>query len=38
MNISLTGRNIELTDAIKMHITASIDTLKKFNMDMTGDP
>ena len=34
MNISLTGRNIELTDAIKMHMTASIDTLKKFNMDI----
>ena len=34
MNISMTGRNIELTDAIKEHITASIDTLKKFNLDI----
>jgi len=34
MNISMTGRNIELTDAIKEHIAASIDTLKKFNLDI----
>jgi len=34
MNISMTGRNIELTDAIKEHITASVDTLKKFNLDI----
>jgi len=34
MNISMTGRNIELTDAIKEHITASIETLKKFNLDI----
>jgi len=34
MNISLTGRQLELTDAIKEHMTASIETLKKFNMDI----
>jgi putative sigma-54 modulation protein len=34
MNISLTGRNVELTDAIKEHMTSSIETLKKFNMDI----
>lgn len=30
----MTGRNIELTDAIKEHISSSIDTLKKFNIDI----
>ena len=34
MNISLTGRNLELTDAIKAHMTTSIDTLSKYNMDI----
>jgi len=34
MNISLTGRNVELTDAIKAHMTSSIETLNKFNMDI----
>jgi putative sigma-54 modulation protein len=34
MNISMTGKQLELTDAIKAHITSSIDTLKKFNMDI----
>jgi putative sigma-54 modulation protein len=34
MNISMTGRNLDLTDAIKDHITASVDTLKKFNLDI----
>jgi len=33
MNISLTGRQLELTDAIKAHMTTSIETLKKFNLD-----
>lgn len=36
MNISLTGRHLELTDAIKAHMTTSIDTLKKYNMGITG--
>jgi putative sigma-54 modulation protein len=30
----MTGRNIELTDAIKEHIASSVDTLKKFNLDI----
>ncbi len=34
MNISLTGRNLELTDAIKTHMTTSIETLSKYNMDI----
>ena len=34
MNISLTGRQMELTDAIKAHMTTSIETLKKFNLDI----
>ena len=34
MNISMTGRNLELTDALKEHISSSIETLKKFNLDI----
>ena len=34
MNISLTGRQLELTDAIKAYMTTSIETLSKFNMDI----
>jgi len=34
MNISLTGRQLELTDAIKAHMTSSIETLTKYNMDI----
>ena len=34
MNVSLTGRQLELTDAIKAHMTTSIDTLSKYNMDI----
>ena len=34
MNISLTGRNLELTDAIKAHMNTSIETLNKYNMDI----
>jgi len=34
MNISMTGRNVELTDALKEHISSSIETLKKFNLDI----
>ena len=34
MNISLAGRQLELTDAIKAHMTTSIETLNKFNMDI----
>ncbi|MDQ7059832.1 MAG: ribosome-associated translation inhibitor RaiA [Sulfurimonas sp.] len=34
MNISLTGRQLELTDAIKEHMNTSIETLNKFNMDI----
>ena len=36
MNISLTGRHLELTDAIKEHMNTSIETLSKFNMDITS--
>lgn len=34
MNISITGRSIDLTDSIKQHITASVDAFKKYNMDI----
>ena len=34
MNISLTGRHIELTDAIKTHLNASIESLTKFNIEI----
>jgi len=34
MNISLTGRQLDLTDAIKAHMTTSVETLKKFNLDI----
>ena len=34
MNISLTGRNLELTDAIKAHMNTSIETLRKYKMDI----
>jgi len=34
MNISLTGRQLDLTDAIKAHMTTSIDSLGKYNMDV----
>jgi putative sigma-54 modulation protein len=34
MNISLTGRHVELTDAIKTHVNSSIETLTKFNLDI----
>ena len=34
MNISLTGRHLELTDAIKAHMNTSIETLNKFNLDI----
>ncbi len=36
MNISLTGRHLELTDAIKSRMNASIQTLNKYNMDITS--
>ncbi len=34
MNLSLVGRHIELTDAIKDHINVSIDSLNKYNLDI----
>ena len=34
MNISLTGRHVELTEPIKAHMNASIETLSKYNMDI----
>lgn len=34
MNISLVGRHIELSDAIKEHLMHSIDTLSKFHLDI----
>ena len=34
MNISLTGRHVELTEAIKAYMNTSIETLNKYNMDI----
>lgn len=34
MNISLVGRHIELSDAIKEHLMHSIDTLSKYHLDL----
>jgi len=34
MNISMVGRQVELTDSIKQQIEASIDSLSKFNLDI----
>ena len=34
MNISLTGRHVELTEPIKDHMKSSIDTLNKYNLDI----
>ena len=34
MNISLTGRQLELTEPIKAHMNTSIETLTKYNMDI----
>ncbi len=36
MNISLTGRHLELTEPIKAHMTSSIETLNKYNMGITS--
>jgi len=36
MNISLSGRHLELTDAIKTHMNSSIETLNKYSMDITS--
>ncbi len=36
MNISITGRHLELTDGIKAHVNGAIETLNKFNMDITS--
>lgn len=34
MNISITGRHLELTDAIKAHVSSSIESLNKYHMDI----
>lgn len=34
MNVSITGRHLELTDAIKAHINTSIEILSKYHMDI----
>ncbi len=34
MNVSITGRHLELTDAIKAHLNAAVESLSKFNMDI----
>ncbi len=34
MNTSLVGRQLELTDAMKVHIENAIETLRKYNLDI----
>ena len=34
MNISLVGRHVELTEAIKEHLNSSIESLEKFNLNI----
>jgi len=34
MNMSLVGRQLELTDSIKSHIESAVETLKKYNLDI----
>ena len=34
MNISLTGRHVELTEPIKEHMNSSINSLSKYNLDI----
>ncbi len=34
MNMSLVGRQLELTDAIKAHIESAVESLKKYNLDI----
>ena len=34
MNVSFTGRHIELTDAIKNHLQAAAESLEKFGLDI----
>ena len=34
MNISLSGRHLELTEAIKAHLNTSIETFSKFHIDI----
>ena len=34
MNISMTGRGVELTEAMKMQITSAIESFEKYNLDI----
>lgn len=34
MNLSIVGRQLELTESIKEHIQSAVDTLKKYNLDI----
>jgi len=34
MNTSIVGRHVTLTDELKLHIESTIDTFKKYNLDM----
>jgi len=34
MNLSIVGKQLELTDALKEHIQNSVDTLNKYNLDI----
>ncbi len=34
MNLSIVGKQLELTEALKGHIQGAVDTLKKYNLDI----
>jgi len=34
MNVSIVGKQFDLTDAIKDHISAAISSLEKYNLDI----
>ena len=34
MNTSIVGRHVKLTDDLKLHIESTIDTFKKYNLDI----
>jgi len=34
MNISIVGRHVNVTDDLKLHIESTIDTFKKYNLDI----
>jgi putative sigma-54 modulation protein len=36
MNVSIVGRNLDLTDVIKNHVNNTVETFEKYNLDITS--